>query len=56
MLIKEDLTEDQKTQPSPEKKQLQPVQVIEGADGWIAVLKKSVHFGSGEFPWEVKES
>jgi hypothetical protein len=48
--------EDTKTQPVANEKQEQPTQVIHASDGWIAVFRKSIQVGSGEFPWKVKES
>ncbi len=39
--------DDTKTQPTPEGNQLQPLQVLHCADGWIAVFKKSIHVGAG---------
>jgi hypothetical protein len=48
--------EDTKTKPTSEKQQLKPIQIIHCANGWIAVFKRSIHVGSGEFPWDVKES
>ncbi len=48
--------EDTKTQPTPEGNQLQPLQVLHCADGWIAVFKKSIHVGAGEFFLEARES
>lgn len=50
--------EDVKTQPTPEEKpEKDPFQVIQFADGYMAIFNKiHIAFGDGKSPGTVKES